>query len=75
MVKNMPVNAGNARDALIPGLGTSSGGGNGNPFQYSYLENLMDRGAWWVTVHRVAKSWTRLERLMQTWWIYDNCDH
>ena len=50
-------------------------GGHGNPLQYSYLENLMDRGAWWVTVYRVAKSQTRLERLMQTWWIYDNCEH
>ena len=51
---------GNARatgdEGSIPGLGRSPGGGNGNPFQYSYLENPMDRGAWWATVHRVAKS-------------------
>ena len=45
------------RDAgLIPGLGRSPGEGNGNPLQYSCLENSMDRGAWWVTVHRVTKS-------------------
>ena len=45
---------------LIPGLGRSSGEGNGNPLQYSCLGNLMDRGNWWATVHGVAKSWTRL---------------
>ena len=45
---------------LIPGLGRSPGEGNGNPLQYSCLENPMDGGAWWVTVHGVAKSWTRL---------------
>ena len=44
----------------IPGLGRSSGEGNGNPLQYSCLENPMDGGAWWATVHGVAKSWTRL---------------
>jgi len=43
---------------LIPGLGRSSGEGNGNPFQYSFLENPMDRGAWWPAVHRVVKSQT-----------------
>ena len=42
----------------IPGLGRSSGEGNGNPLQYSCLENPMDRGAWRVTAHGVAKSWT-----------------
>ena len=42
----------------IPGLGRSLGGGHGNPLQYSCLENPMDRGAWHVTVHGVAKSWT-----------------
>ena len=45
---------------LIPGSGRFPGEGNGNPLQYSYLENPMDGGAWWATVHRVAKSWTRL---------------
>ena len=44
----------------IPGLGRSPGEGNGNPLQYSCLENPIDRGAWWPTVHGVAKSWTRL---------------
>ena len=47
----------NAGDlGLIPGLGISPGEGNGNPLQYSYLENPMDRGVWWATVHGVAKS-------------------
>ena len=44
----------------IPGLGRSSGEGNGNPLQYSCLENPMDRGAWWATVHGVAKRRARL---------------
>ena len=42
--------------------GRSPGEGNGNPLQYSCLENSMDRGAWWATVHGVAKSQTRLKR-------------
>ena len=42
---------------LIPGLGRSPGVGNGNPLQYSCLENSMDRGAWWATVHGVEKNW------------------
>ena len=54
MVKNLPANAGN--EGLIPGSGRSSGEGNGNPFQYSCLENPMDRGAWWATVHGVTKE-------------------
>ena len=44
----------------VPGLGRSPGGGHGNSLQYSYLENSMDRGPWWVTVQRVAKSRTQL---------------
>ena len=44
----------------VPGLGRSPGEGNGNPRQYPCLENLMDRGAWWATVHGVAKSQARL---------------
>ena len=44
----------------IPGSGRSSGGGHGNPLQYPRLENPMDRGAWWATVHTIAKSWTQL---------------
>ena len=48
---------------LTPGWEKSPGGGQGNPLQYSCLENRMDRGAWWVTVHRVAKSQTGLKGL------------
>ena len=49
----------NAEDlGSIPGSGRSPGEGNGSPLQYSCLENSMDRGAWWVTVHGIAKSWT-----------------
>ena len=48
---------------LIPGSGRSPGEGNGNPLQYSCLESPMDRGAWWATVHRVAKSWAQLSDL------------
>ena len=55
-VKETAWKAGDAGDeGLIPGLGISPGGGNGNPLQYSYLGNPMDRGAWWDTVHGVAK--------------------
>ena len=61
MVKNLPANAGDTRDAgLIPGLGRSPGGGHGNPLPSSCLENSMDRGTWWATVHGVTKSQTRL---------------
>ena len=57
VVKNLSATSGNIRDmGLICGLGISPGGRHGNPFQYSCLENLMDRGAWWDTVHRVAES-------------------
>ena len=60
-VKNPPASAGDIRDpGSIPDLGRSSGEGNGNPLQYSCLENLMDRGVWWATVHGVAKSWAQL---------------
>ena len=56
----------NAEDpSLIPGLGRSPGEGNGNPLQYSYLENSMDRGAWEATVHGVAKSQKRLSENLQ----------
>ena len=62
VVKNPPANAGDIRDASsIPGSGRSPGGGHGNPLQYSGLENSTDRGAWRATVHRVAKSQTRLK--------------
>ena len=57
MVKNPPANAGDLGDVgLIPGLGRSPGVGNGNPLQYSCLENSMDRGAWWAIVDGVTKS-------------------
>ena len=60
-VKNLSANAGDARDTgLILGLGRSPGEGHGNPLQYACLENPMDRGAWWATVHMVAKSQTGL---------------
>ena len=58
VVKNPPVNAGDLRDVgLMPGWGRSPEGGHGNPLQYSYLENPMDRRAWRTIVHGVAKSW------------------
>ena len=58
-VKNLPANTGDIRDVgLIPGPGRSSGEENGNPLQYSCLENPMDRGAWQTTVHGAAKSQT-----------------
>ena len=60
-IKNPPANAEDVRDVgSIPGSGRSSGERNGNPLQYSYLENPMDRGARWAIVHRVAKSQTQL---------------
>ena len=63
MVKNPPANAGNMRDVgLIPELGRSPGEGHGNPLQHSCLENPMDRGAWWATVHRGTKSQTQLKQ-------------
>ena len=57
VVKNLPANAGDIRDAgLIPGWGRSPGEGNGNPLQYSCLGNPMDRGAWQATVHGATKE-------------------
>ena len=59
VVKSLPENPGDLRDVgLLPGSGRSPGEGNGNPLQYPCLENPMDRGAWWATVHGVAKSQT-----------------
>ena len=61
VVKNPPANAADARDmGLIPGLGRSLGGGNGNPLQYSCLKNSMEGGARQARVHGIAKSRTRL---------------
>ena len=58
MVKNLPANAGDM--GMIPGLGRSTGEENGNPPQYSCLENPIDREAWWATVHGVTESRTQL---------------
>ena len=59
VVKNLPASAGDVRDmGSVPGLGRFPGGGHGNPLQYSGLENSMNRGAWWATVHRAAKRQT-----------------
>ena len=57
--KESACNAGDM--GFIPGSGRSPGGGNSNPLQYSCLDNPMDRGAWWATVHGVTKSQTRLK--------------
>ena len=58
-VRNSPANMGELRDMVsIPGLGRSPGRGRGSPLQYPHLENLMDRGAWQVSVHGAAKSLT-----------------
>ena len=66
MIKNLPANAGNLRDAgLIPGSGRSPGERNGNPLQYSGLETPMDRGTWWVTVHVGHKELDTTEAMQQ----------
>ena len=60
----------------IPVLGRSPGEGNGNPFQYSCLENSLDRGAWQATVHGVAKSWTQLSNFtFYCYWIKYELSH
>ena len=57
MVKNPPDSAGDVRDMdSVPGLGRSPGRGHGNSLQYSCLENPIDRGAWWATLHEVTKE-------------------
>ena len=62
VAKNLPFHTGDIRyPSSIPGSGRSPGEGNGNPHQYSCLENPMDRGAWWATVPRVTQSQTRLK--------------
>ena len=64
VVRNLPANVGDLRDAgLIPGLGRCPGGMHGKPLQYSCLENPMDRGAWWASVHGIAKSQTQPKQL------------
>ena len=64
VVKSMPANAGDIRDmGSVPGSGRFPGGGHGNPFQYSCLENHMDRGAWQGTIHGVTQDRTQLKQL------------
>ena len=71
-VTHPPANARDPREmGSIPGLGRSPGGGHSNPLQYPCLENPMDRGAWQATVHRVAKSRTRLKWLGMHAWTYE----
>ena len=66
VVKNLPANTGDIRDVgSIPGSGGSPGVGNGNPNQYSCLENPMDQGTWQTTVHGLAKNWTQLSKWAQ----------
>ena len=72
VIKNPPANAGDITDVgLIPGSGRSPGGAHGNPLQCSCLSNLVDRGAWWATVHGVTDSWTRLKHLATHAYICD----
>ena len=72
LIKNMLDNAGDARDeGLTPGSGGSSAEGNGNPLQYSCLENSMDRGPWRVTVHGITKSQTQLSTHTHTYRSFD----
>ena len=74
VVKNLPANAGDVRDlGSIHGSGRSPGGGHGNPLQYSYLDNPMDRGAWQATIHRVTKTRTWLKQPSTHTWTYE-CD-
>ena len=64
VAKNLPANAGDAKDVgLIPGSGRSPAGGHGQPLQYSSLEKPVGSGAWWAAVHRVTQSRTRLKQL------------
>ena len=73
MVKNRPANTGDTRDTgSIPGLGRSPGEGNGNPLQYSFLENPMNRRGWWATVHGVAKISLRKPG-KESWMIKGDC--
>ena len=67
VVKNPAADAGDIGDVgSVPRSGRPTRGGNDNPLQYSCLENPMDRGGWWATVHGVAKSQTRLNDLART---------
>ena len=71
MVKNPPANAGDTRDMdSIPGSGRSPEEGNGNPLQYSCLENPIDRGAWQAVVHGVARVGHDLATELPPWFVY-----
>ena len=70
MIEHLAANAGDT--GSIPGSGRFPGGGQGNPLQYSCLENPMDRGAWQAMVQRVAKSQTRLKQLSKHVWYWPN---
>ena len=71
VVKNLPANAGDAKDVgSIPGWGRSPAVGNGNSLQYYCLENSMDGGTWWATVHRVTKNQTRLSMCTVDIWFF-----
>ena len=71
MVRNPLANAGDVRDVgSTPGSGRSPDGGHGNPLQYSCLENPMDRGAWWATVHGVAEGQSRLSGFTFTFYFH-----
>ena len=73
VVKSLPASAGDPRDVgSILGWGRSPGEGNSNPLQYSCLENSMDRGAWWATVHRVSGSRTWLSNWAHSIWAKSN---
>ena len=70
VVKNPPANVGDrSGEVSVPGLGRPPGAGKGNPLQYSYLENPMDKGAWRATDHGVAKSQTRLSDFYFPRWL------
>ena len=74
--KNPPVNAGEVRDeGSIPGSERSPGGEHGSPLQYSFLENSMDRGAWWDRNYGVTKNWTWLKPLSTQVWAFCTWDH
>ena len=74
MVKNMPASAGDGRDAgLLSGSGRSPRGQHGSPFQYSCLENPMDRGAWWATVPGVTKESDMTKRLNKNKHVFIYC--
>ena len=65
MVKNLSAHAGDVREVgLIPGSERYPGAGNGNPLQYSCLENSKDRGAWWAIVHGVTRNWLSFKKFL-----------